>query len=332
MKNWIIGILTGLLFATISSSAIAKTIIKVATIAPPNTPWTAHLETWRANVAKASGGEIDIQIFPSAQLGNEFEVFKQVQRGRLDASQFSGSVIANEVPEISLMSTPFLFENLATIDCIYDTKLGDKFSALLEKKGLKFLQWQETGWVYVYAKDDLSDVANAKGYKIRVADNPMSRMLWSSVGANGVEIPYSETPAALQTGLVRGGESSGIAFIAFGLGKVAPHLMKTEHMHQAGAIAISNKKWKSLSADQQKILVDSLPPLQGMRDKLRATTDLLLRKYIKAGGPVHELSKEQRAAWKAKVEPNWPAFVAGLGKGAEAMWPEVLKARAACKG
>ncbi len=326
---------TLLLSATIAiglftGHAMAQTEIKVATLAPPNTPWTAHLEAWKANVAKASGGDIDIQIFPSAQLGNEFEVFRQVQRGRIDVGAFSGAAIADNVPEISLMSTPFLFKDVATIDCIYDKQLGDKFAALLEARDMKFLQWQETGWVYIYAKDDLSDVAKAEGYKIRVSPTPMSRVMWSSVGAAGTEIPYAETPAALQTGLVRGGESAGISFVAFGLGKVAPHFMKTAQYHQAGAITISKKKWNSLSKEQQKILVDGLPPVQNMREALRKTTDFLLGKYIKAGGPVHELTKEQLAAWRAKVEPNWPAYVAELGDGAKAMWPMLMKAKTAC--
>ncbi len=330
MNKHILGAASAIALSIAASAAAAQTIIKVATLAPPNTPWTAHLETWKANVAEASGGEIEIQIFPSAQLGNEFEVYKQVQRGRLDSGAFSGAVISDNIPEISLMSTPFLFRDAATIDCVYDQQLGDEFAALIEDDGMKFLQWQETGWVYIYAQDDLSDVADAEGYKIRVSPTPISRMLWDSVGAAGVEIPYAEVPAALQTGLVRGGESAAISFVAFGLGKVAPHFMRTAQYHMAGAITISNRKWNSLSEEQQQILVDGLPPVQGMRDTLRATSEFLLGKYAEAGGPVHDLSEEQLAAWRAKVEPNWPAFVEGLGEGAQTMWPKVLDAKAAC--
>ena len=330
MTRHILGAASAIALGVAASAATAQTIIKVATLAPPNTPWTAHLEAWKANVAEASGGEIEIQIFPSAQLGNEFEVYKQVQRGRVDSGAFSGAVIADNIPELALMSTPFLFRDAATIDCVYDQQLGDEFAALIEEDGMKFLQWQETGWVYIYAQDDLSDVADAEGYKIRVSPTPISRMLWNSVGAAGTEIPYAEVPAALQTGLVRGGESAAISFVAFGLGKVAPHFMKTAQYHMAGAITISNKRWNSLSEEQRQILVDGLPPVQDMRDTLRATSEALLGKYAEAGGPVHDLSEEQLAAWRAKVEPNWPAFVAELGEGAEAMWPKVLDAKAAC--
>ncbi|KPD10587.1 TRAP transporter substrate-binding protein [Phaeobacter sp. 11ANDIMAR09] len=314
----------------LATSAAAQVEIKVASIAPAGTPWVAHLEAWEKNVEAASNGEIDIVIFPSGQLGNEFDTFKQVQRGRIDAASLSGGVLGAFVPELSLMSTPYLFEKTQTIDCVYDGGLGDTYKELVADKGIELLQWGETGWVHVYAQDDLSDVTNAEGYKARIAPHDMSRMLWSSVGANGTELPYAETPAALQTGLVKAGESAEVSYVAFGLGKVAPHFMLTYHLHQAGGIVISDRTMKGLSPEQQQILRDGMPPAQAGRDSIRKMGAALLGQYRDAGGPVHTLSDEQRAAWKAKVEPNWPAFVAGLGGDSEALWPQVLEAKATC--
>jgi TRAP-type transport system periplasmic protein len=330
MKKQLLGALCAAVVGLTGTAAQAKIEIKVASIAPKGTPWIKHLEAWEKAVEEKTNGEIDIKIFAGGQLGNEFDAFKQVQRGRLDAASLSGGTMAEYVPELALMSTPFLFDKAETIDCIYDGNLGNKFKDLVEAKGMKHLQWGETGWVYIYAKDDLSDVKQAKGYKTRVAPHPMSRTLWNSVAANGVEIPYAETPAALQTGMVRAGESAAISFVAFGLGKVAPHFMRTEHMHQAGATIISNKKWKQLSTEQQKIVTESLPNIQAMRKGLRGISEFMLKKYMDAGGPVHKLSTEQRNAWRAEVEPNWPTFVKELGGGAEKIWPEVIAAKKSC--
>lgn len=327
MKFSMMSALIGGCFAT---SVAAQVEIKVASIAPAGTPWIGHLEAWEKNVEAASNGEIDIVIYPSGQLGNEFDVFKQVQRGRIDAASLSGGVLSAFVPELALMSTPYLFEKAETIDCVYDGEMGETFKGLAADKNIELLQWGETGWVHVYAQDDLSDVANAEGYKARIAPHDMSRTLWSSVGANGTELPYAETPAALQTGLVKAGESAEVSYVAFGLGKVAPHFMLTYHMHQAGGIVISERTMKKLTPAQQQILRDGLPPVQSGRDSIRQMGTVLVGKYKEAGGPVHTLSADQRAAWKAKVEPNWPTFIAGLGGEAESIWPQVLDAKATC--
>ena len=315
-----------------STVANAATEIKVASIAPKGTPWIGTLEKWEKAVEKASNGEIDIQIFAGGQLGNEFDVFKQVQRGRIDVGWFSGAAISDNIPETALMSTPFLFNDDKIIDCIYDGELGTELASIVEAKGFKHLQWGETGWVHVYAQDDLSNVEDANGYKARVAPQPMSRLLWDSVGASQTELPYSDTLPALQTGLVKAGESAEVSFVAFGIGKVAPHFMKTAHMHQAGAMVMGQSTWDKLTPEEQKVLWDNLPPLDDSRAAIRGMGQTLLKKYVDGGGPVYELTEEQRAAWKAKVEPNWSTFVSGLGSKAEEMWPQLLKAKAACGG
>ena len=311
--------------------AQSKIEIKLATIAPKGTPWTAHVEKWRENLLKASNGNIEIKIFPSGQLGNEFDVLKQVKRGRITAGGFSAAPLNASFPELALMGTPFLIDKVETHDCIYDTQLSNEFSAVLEKQGFKLLQWQDGGSVQIYAQEDLSDPASAKGYKIRVALHPISRLLWSSVGANGIELPYVETPAALQTGMVRGGESARLSYFAFGISKIAPHLMLTNHWHQAGAILINLNQWNKYSSEQQKTIMNALPDVNEQRQSVRKTENALMEKYIAAGGQVHELTAEQRDAWKKLVEPNWPKFVKELGPEAEAMWPKILKAKKACE-
>ncbi len=311
------------------AASFAKTELKAATLAPEGTPWFDFLSKWEQAVEAASDGEIDIQIFPSAQLGNEWEVWNKVAKGRIEIGLFSAAVMSEKVPPMALMSTPFLFDSEQTAYCVYDTELKDEFTELLEER-FKVISWGETGWVQVYAQDDLSDVANADGYKTRVAPQAMSRTLWASVGANGVEIPFADTPAALQTGLVRSGEATGISYVAFGLNKVAPHLMLTRHMHQAGSIMMGKKVWNKLTEDEQAILMDNMPDLNELRQGVMGVEQYLIGQYEEAGGLVQHLTPEQRAAWKAKVEPNWPAFVEDLGPEAVALWPRVLEAKKAC--
>ena len=332
MNSKLTGAVAALALLAGATAASAQIEIKIATLAPEGTPWYDALATWETNVESASNGEIDMQIFTGGQLGNEYDVYKQIQRGRIDIGAFSQTVIADHVAEVSLMMTPFLFDDVATIDCIYDGALGDELATLVEAEGFKHLSWGETGWVHIYAKDDLSNVDDVEGYKARVDPQPTSRLMWNAVGANQTEIPYAESPAALQTGLIKAGESATISYVAFGLGKVAPHFMKTYHLHQAGATVMGEKTWNKLSAEHQQIIMDGLPPQDEVRASIRGLGDLMLGGYIDAGGPVHELTPEQRAAWKAKVEPSWPDLVSDLGGRSEELWPKLLAAKASCEG
>lgn len=315
--------------ALLPAASFAQTELKVATLAPEGTPWYDFIAKWKENVEAASNGELQLTIFPNAQLGNELEVWNKVARGRVDIGVFTAAPMTENVPVTALLSTPFLFEKSETIYCVLDRELREDLTAMMSDK-FQVIDWAENGWVQVYAQDDLSDVANAEGYKIRAAPHAMSRTLMTSIGANAIEIPYADTPAALQTGLVKGGESIGVSYVAFGINKVAPHLTVTSHSHQSGVILMGKKNWGKLSAEHQKILGDATPDLSILRQGIAGMDAYLLGLHEKAGGGVHRLTPEQRAAWKAKVEPNWASMVESMGPEAQAFWPKVLEAKKAC--
>lgn len=322
-------LITALCLST--APALAQTELKLATIAQAGTPWVDQLEEWKDNLNNLSGGDLTLAIFPGGQLGNEADTFRQSQRGRIDIVGVSGALLAGQVKEVALMSTPFLFDDVDTIDCVYAGPIGDKLTDLIRQKDMELLYWSETGWNNVFAVDDLSDPATVEGYKARVAHHDVSRLLWGSLGANGVELPYLELPSALQTGMVKAGEATGLVYFAFGFDKVAPHFVQTKHSHYAGALLISQRSLGQLTPAQQQMLRDSVPDTAELRATVRAAEKILIQNYAENDGPVHDLSEEQRAEWKSRVEPNWPGFVAGLEGQAEEMWPELLAAKAACE-
>jgi len=331
MKKLMLSAACGAVLAFSSAASAADLELKLATIAPEGTPWMGYLAKWEAAVEEASGGSIDIQIFHSGQLGNEFDTYSQVRRGRIDAGLFSAQTLAGNVPEVSLMSTPFLFDNVETIDCVYDGEFGDMLEGKIEEQGFEIMTWNDAGWVNMFGQDDLSDVAAAEGYKVRVAPHGMSRLLWNSAGALGTEMPFSDIPSAMQTGLVRAGESATIVYVAMGLSKIGPHLTLANHSHQAGALAMSAKVWESMTDEQRAILSDNLPPLAELRASVRGTEAFLVNKFKEAGGALHIPTDEQRAAWVEKVSANYPQFVADLGGDSEAAWEQLMAAKAACE-
>lgn len=320
---------------TLGASAVAasaQTELRLATMAPPNTPWMALMESWAANVAENSGGELTVSIYHSGQLGNEFDTARQTQRGRIDIINMSGSALTELVPAIALMSTPFMFDSEEVLDCVYDGEFGDRLIEVIEAQGFRFLQWGETGWIYLAAQDDLTDVADAAGYRVRVAPHPISRLIWNSVGAQGVEVHFAEAPAALQTGMIRGSEAAGLSMLGFGLHQAAPHIHELRHNHQAGAMLLSARTAARLSEAEMQILRDSLLPIDEVRGAVRTVVEGAMAQYAEAGGPFHQLTDEQRAAWADMITPNWPDFVADLDETAQDMWDDLLAARDACGG
>ena len=66
-----------------------------------------------AEVAKArSNGRIEVQVSPSAQLGDDAAMVTALRTGALDLSANSQGAVSNVVPEFSAFGMPFLFRDM----------------------------------------------------------------------------------------------------------------------------------------------------------------------------------------------------------------------------
>ena len=68
--------------------------------------------------------------------------------------------------------------------------------------GLVILGLGEVGWNDVVCKKACLTPESVKGMKVRISPSAASKMFWTSLAANGVQMPLSELFPALQSGLV----------------------------------------------------------------------------------------------------------------------------------
>ncbi|WP_444932452.1 TRAP transporter substrate-binding protein DctP (plasmid) [Microbulbifer sp. SSSA002] len=326
------GLLLGAAASIVASvgGAEAAKELKFATSAPLGTPWVKHVDAIAEKISTNSEGEISAKLFHAGQLGTEPVMVQKTIRGRIDILGSSMTAFSTVVPEMALMGVPFLWDSYAQIDCAMDKHLTTVFEPLFEKKGLKFLQWNELGWIHAFGTKPLVTLDDVKGVKVRAAPAKYSANFWQGMGANGVVLPLAETPSAIQTGMVEGGTLPAMTYVAMGMGKLAPHLTLSAHLHQSGALVMSMRTWKKLSATEQESITSALVPVQGLRDEVRNMADGMVAGFQENGGHVHKLSSEQREAWKTAVVPLREQLVSSIGGQAEEIWPKILEARQAC--
>ena len=305
--------------------------LKFTTGAPNGTPWVKHYEKSAENLAANSGGAVTMQVFGGGQLGAETETIKQVTRGRLDAGNFSVTAAASVVPEVTLLVSPFFWDNFAQADCALDNHLLPVFDELFEARGLKIIQWSELGWQILFSKEAITSVDQASNFKMRVAPAKNSDLLWRGIGAAGVPLPFPEVASNLQTGIIDGGELPTISYIATGLHKIAPHMTRTNHIYQPSVTLISLKSWNKLSADQQETFMSSIESADDLRKSVRGAIAFFEGKMQEEGGTIHDLSADARAAWAAKFTDDLQQqLIDSVGGDAERVFKAVVAAREAC--
>ena len=72
------------------------------------------LDKTAAKMAQESNGRIQLQTYPSSQLGGDVDMIMQVHSGALDFQMESGSMISNVVPVAGIVSVGFAFKDLRT--------------------------------------------------------------------------------------------------------------------------------------------------------------------------------------------------------------------------
>ena len=100
-------------------------------------------ETWH----EASGGRLDLRIYPGGVAGDEPDMVRKMRVGQLHAAALSGGGLSKIAPEIQALQMPMMFRTDEELDYARE-RIAPTLEAALEAKGFKVLSWTHAGWVY----------------------------------------------------------------------------------------------------------------------------------------------------------------------------------------
>ena len=187
--------------------AVAQTKWDLPTAYPPANFHTENITQFAADVDKASGGKLKIQVHPNASLFKAPEIKRAVQGGQAQAGEILLVNFENEDPLYGIDGIPFLATSYADSMKLYKASkkaLDDK----LATQGMKLLYtvpWRPQG---IYTKRTLNSVADMKGLKWR-AYSPATAKIAELVGAQPMTVQAAEVSQALATGVIESYMSSG---------------------------------------------------------------------------------------------------------------------------
>ncbi|MDH3695392.1 MAG: DctP family TRAP transporter solute-binding subunit, partial [Gammaproteobacteria bacterium] len=190
---------------------------------------------FKSLVESASGGAIEVKLFPNGQLGKDNEVIQQVRDGIVESTISSAGGIAQHYPLVGVFDIPFAFPNIAVANRVIDqrSEFGKKFTSDLEAKtGLKVLGMIDSGGFFAFSnsKRPIKTVEDMQDLRIRTMTLPTHQTLVSSLGGKPTPLPWAEVYTALQTG-VADGQMNPIPIIAFAkFDEVQKYLSITNHV------------------------------------------------------------------------------------------------------
>jgi TRAP-type C4-dicarboxylate transport system substrate-binding protein len=213
---------------------------------------------WAERVAERSGGRLQIEVFPNAQLGVEADVLEQMRRGSNVGWQTDPARLGQYVEEFAVLYGAYLLSGFEDFERLVGSPTIESWSQRLEEEfGLKVVSYAYAqGFRNVMANKVARSPQEMRGIRIRTAPAPAWLATVNSLGAVATGLPYGELYNAVQTGVVDGAELPAAAARALSVYEVADYIIETRHIYQMNVQVVSAEWFNSLPEDLQQILVE----------------------------------------------------------------------------
>lgn len=306
------------LVSTLGLGAAAAETLRLSHNTGDGTTWHKGAERFGELLAERSGGDLQVRVFPNAQLagGDQMRQADMVGRGALDLVVTSAINVTPLVPEMAVFSLPYLYSSYEQVDATTaEGGPAERLAEILEEKGIKVLAWGENGFREVTNNvRPITSPADMAGLNMRVA-GPMYIDVMNALGANPQQMQWTETLTALQQGVVDGQENPiGAVIIPQQVFEVQRYLTTWHYSYDPVFLGISKAKWDSYDeATQQMLQETAAEAMDYQRQITREGTATGLDFLRERGMEVYEPTEEELAAFREATQPAFDQWAERVG-------------------
>lgn len=200
-----------------------------------------------------SGGKLELEIYPSGQLGTERQCLELIQIGSLAMTKVSAATMENFAPNLQVLSLPYIFADREHSYRFQDSEEGKALLLESEQYRLRGLAYFDAGFRSFYMiEGQIESPADLAGKKVRVMESPSSMKLVRDLGGSPTPISYGELYTALQQGIVDGAENNAPSFYTARHYEVCKYYSIDEHSAVPDILVISTDTWSRLSDEEKR--------------------------------------------------------------------------------
>lgn len=212
---------------------------------------------FEAYVEAASGGQIEVTVLPSSQLGGLSEALEQTALGVIQVAQADESTLDPFHKPMMILGAPYLFSNDEQAN---DFLASDYFETMrqgmIEESGLRVLVGASYGFrSLTNTVRPVKSVADVEGLRIRVPPSPLSIEMIKAMGGSATPVPWEELYGAMEQGVVDGQENPLGLINDYSFYEVQDHLTVTSHKIGLNFMVINEEFFQSLPVELREAVV-----------------------------------------------------------------------------
>ncbi len=297
-----------LLASAVAAPAMAETW-RTWAIHPEGYPNVVALESFAEDVAEATEGRIEPQVYPGGVLGAQPDAIEQLRAGAIAVGNFNMGPMGEIVPATNVLSLPFIFRDIDHMHKAMDGEIGQRFSDALSEAGIVALSWMDSGSRSFYnTKKPIMTPADMDGLKFRVMSNDLYVQMVDELGGNATPMAYGEVYQSLKTGVIDGAENNYPSFESSNHFEVAKYYSITNHLIIPECICVAKSVWDETPAEDQEIVREAaIAAAEEQRQLWAERSDASKQEVMDAGVEINEV--EDASAFQDAMEPVYSRFI-----------------------
>ncbi len=257
---------------------------------------------FKEKVEELTGGSVVIDVQASGVLGSENDVLDAILGGStsIDISRISAFALTSYgCNKSKLLSIPFTFENRAHFWNFANSELAPEFLNEPQELGLpvRGIFYGEEGFRHFFTVKPVAGIADFKGLKLRVSNDPVMNGMVEGLGANPTVVSFGELYSALQTGVVDGAEQPIANYKSNAFPEVANNLILDGHTLGAVQAVITDNAWNKLTENQQAAVMEAAADTQAFNADLSESAENKVLDELKSSG-CNVVDVPDKAPWQ----------------------------------
>ncbi|MEO1120796.1 MAG: TRAP transporter substrate-binding protein DctP [Pseudomonadota bacterium] len=278
---------------------------------------TTAFEKMAADLNEATGGEVDVKVFPAGAIVGPRDTLEAIQSGILDGQYTGPTFFAGVDPAMAVLGdTLSAYPDTDTRDGWWTDGGGlDVARALYQKHGMHIVCIVHWPSEQIPSTVPIENVDGFEGIKIRAPGGLPSDLL-TRAGAELVNLAPTDAIGALETGVLDASDLASVGLnVAFGMHNKAKYSILARHSMPVTEMSVKQDKWDALSDEAKTAFTEACQGLStDLKVELAAQDEAAIAKakdelgvtFIEFGDADQErfraMLQDVWADWSAKSE------------------------------
>lgn len=222
-----------------------------------NLPLYQDFETpfWTEKLPEATNGEFSAQLTSFDQMGLQgADVFRLLGDGLFDVGATTADYTVGDAPELEGLDVPLIANTAEEAQAMVEAARPMVADIMRDRFGAQLLAIAPYPPQVVFCRGEVASLADLAGKKVRGSGRMTTKFL-EALGAEGINIAFSEVPGSLERGVIDCAVTGAGSGLSAGWWEVSDTLMT---LPLGGwdpvVVAMNGDRYDALSAQQQQSL------------------------------------------------------------------------------